>query len=72
MEKIKPWLQNLLLMLAGVMVGLLIVETFAISTGVAAPQKSKAQIFYQFIQPDAQLGYKPKSNIYSTRCSVRL
>ncbi|MBW4687716.1 MAG: SGNH/GDSL hydrolase family protein [Komarekiella atlantica HA4396-MV6] len=63
MQKIKPWLQNLLLMLAGVLVGLLIVETFAISTGVAAPQKSKAQIFYQFIQPDAQLGYKPKSNL---------
>jgi|GEM_PF-5930567 len=63
MQKIKPWLQNLLLMLAGVIVGLLIVETFAISTGVAAPQKSKAQIFYQFIQPDAQLGYKPKSNL---------
>ncbi|MHC0065891.1 SGNH/GDSL hydrolase family protein [Nostoc sp. UIC 10890] len=63
MRKIKPWLQNLLLMLAGVMVGLLIIETFAITTGVAAPQKSKAQIFYQFIQPDAQLGYKPKSNL---------
>ncbi|MDB9373578.1 SGNH/GDSL hydrolase family protein [Nodularia sphaerocarpa] len=63
MQKIKPWLQNLFLMLAGVIVGLLIVETFAISTGVAAPQKSKAQIFYQFIQPDAQLGYKPKSNL---------
>ncbi|WP_341528535.1 SGNH/GDSL hydrolase family protein [Nostoc sp. UHCC 0302] len=63
MRKIKPWLQNLLLMLAGVIVGLLIVETFAITTGVAAPQKTKAQIFYQFIQPDAQLGYKPKSNL---------
>lgn len=63
MQKIKPWLQNLLLILAGVIVGLLIVETFAISTGVAVPQKSKAQIFYQFIQPDAQLGYKPKSNL---------
>ncbi|MBE9035768.1 SGNH/GDSL hydrolase family protein [aff. Roholtiella sp. LEGE 12411] len=63
MQKIKPWLQNLFLMLAGVMVGLLLVETFAISTGVAVPQKSKAQIFYQFIQPDAQLGYKPKSNL---------
>ncbi|GAX34058.1 SGNH/GDSL hydrolase family protein [Nodularia sp. NIES-3585] len=62
-SKIKPWLQNLFLILAGVIVGLLIVETFAISTGVAAPQKSKAQIFYQFIQPDAQLGYKPKSNL---------
>lgn len=63
MQKIKPWLQNLLLMLAGVVVGLLIIETFAITTGVAAPQKSKAQIFYQFIQPDAELGYKPKSNL---------
>ncbi|MFW9262303.1 SGNH/GDSL hydrolase family protein [Nostoc sp. CALU 546] len=62
-SQFKPWLQNLLLMLAGIIVGLLIVETFAISTGVAAPQKSKAQIFYQFIQPDAQLGYKPKSNL---------
>ncbi|WP_193197362.1 SGNH/GDSL hydrolase family protein [Nostoc sp. MG11] len=63
MQKIKPWLQNLLLMLAGIIVGLLIVETFAITTGVAAPQKSKAQIFYDFIEPDAQLGYKPKSNL---------
>ncbi|NDJ23268.1 hypothetical protein GS682_16835 [Nostoc sp. B(2019)] len=63
MQKIKPWLQNLLLMLAGVIVGLLIIETFAISTGVAAPQKSKAQIFYQFIQSDAELGYKPKSDL---------
>jgi lysophospholipase L1-like esterase len=63
MQKIKPWLQNLLLMLAGVIVGLLLVETFAITTGIAAPQKSKAQIFYQFIQSDAQLGYKPKSNL---------
>lgn len=63
MRKIKPWLQNLLLMLAGVIVGLLIIETFAITTGVAVPQKSKAQIFYQFIQPDDQLGYKPKSNL---------
>lgn len=63
MRKIKPWLQNLLLMLAGVIVGLLVAETFAITTGIATPQKSKAQIFYQFIQPDAQLGYKPKSNL---------
>lgn len=63
MQTIKPWLQNLLLMLAGVLAALLIVETFVISTGVAVPQKSKAQIFYQFIQPDAQLGYKPKSNL---------
>lgn len=63
MRKIKSWLQNLFLILAGVIVGLLIVETFAITTGVAAPQKSKAQIFYQFIQPDTQLGYKPKSNL---------
>jgi lysophospholipase L1-like esterase len=63
MRKIKPWLQNLFLMLAGVIVGLFIIETFAITTGVAAPQKSKAQIFYQFIQPDTQLGYKPKSNL---------
>lgn len=63
MRKIKPWLQNLLLIVAGVIVGLLIIETFAITTGVAAPQKSKAQIFYQFIQPDAELGYKPKSHL---------
>ena len=63
MQKIKLWLQNLLLVLAGVIVGLLIVETFAMTTGIAAPQKSRAQIFYQFIQPDAQLGYKPKSNL---------
>ncbi|GAX45369.1 hypothetical protein NIES4075_63900 [Tolypothrix sp. NIES-4075] len=62
MKTLKNWIQNLLLMVAGVLVGLLILETFAITTGIAVTQ-SQTQIFYHLIEPDAQLGYKPKSNI---------
>lgn len=61
-KKLKSWIQNILLMLAGVLVALLLVETFAITTGIAVSQ-SQTIDFYRPIQPDAKLVYKLKSNI---------
>jgi len=64
MKRLKSWLQKLLLILAGVLVGLLIFEGFAVATGVAVP---KTLVFmhdfhHGFLEPDAQLGFKAKPN----------
>ncbi len=63
--KLKSWGQKLLLMVSGVIAGILIIETFAISTGFAVPKMFTLthRYYYDFVQPDAQLGFKPKPNL---------
>lgn len=64
MKTLKSWLQKLLLILAGVLAGLLIVEGFAVATGVAIPKTLvfMHDFYHGFLEPDAQLGFKAKPN----------
>lgn len=62
--KLKSWTEKLLLMMVGVIAGLLIIETFAISTGFAIPpMESWHRLFSEVYQGDARLGFKPKPNL---------
>jgi len=64
MKTLKSWLQKLLLILSGVLAGLLIVEGFAVATGVAIPKTLvfMHDFYHSFLEPDAQLGFKAKPN----------
>ncbi|MDZ8239466.1 MAG: hypothetical protein RMZ69_20345 [Nostoc sp. ChiQUE01a] len=63
--KLKSSMEKLLLIIVGVMMGLLIIETFVIFTGVAIPQNFKARhkFYYEFLHPDPQLGLSVKPNL---------
>ncbi|WP_254173690.1 SGNH/GDSL hydrolase family protein [Planktothrix pseudagardhii] len=62
--KLKSWTEKLLLMMVGVIAGLLIIETLAISTGFAIPPaESWRKLFPEVYQGDARLDFKPKPNL---------
>ncbi|MBN3893788.1 MAG: hypothetical protein HWQ41_00295 [Nostoc sp. NOS(2021)] len=65
MLKLKSGVQRLLLIFIGIVMGLLIIETFAVFTGVVVPQNFKARhkFYYEFLRPDPQLGLKVSPNL---------
>lgn len=59
------WLENLLLILGGILMGILILETFAITTGFTINDYFEIthRYFYEFLQPNEKLGYIPQPNL---------
>ena len=62
--KLKSWGENLLLIIGGIVIAILILEVFAITTGFAINGYFEVthKYFYEFLQPDARLGYRPQPN----------
>jgi hypothetical protein len=63
MKLLKSWLGKILLILTGVLVGLLCMETFAVATGVLVQHASTQHDFFESFQYDSRLGYKAKPNL---------
>jgi lysophospholipase L1-like esterase len=59
------WIGNLLLILGGILIAILVLETFAITTGFTINDYYKIthKYFYEFLQPDEKLGYIPQPNL---------
>jgi lysophospholipase L1-like esterase len=63
MNLIKSWLAKILLILTGVLIGLSCMETFAVATGILVQHASIQHDFFEFVQYDPRLDYKPKPNL---------
>ncbi|NEO81414.1 GDSL-type esterase/lipase family protein [Moorena sp. SIO4G3] len=59
------WIGNLLLILGGIVTAILILETFAITTGFTINDYFEIthKYFYEFLQPNDKLGYIPQPNL---------
>lgn len=66
---LSPWQENLLLILTGIIIAIICLESFSIATGFAANDdyQKKHQYFYEFLQPDTYLGFKPRANLRDFR-----
>ena len=63
MNLLKSWLAKIFLILTGVLIGLLCMETFAVATGILVQHASAQRDFLESIQYDSRLGYKAKPNL---------
>lgn len=68
---LKSWLFNLSLIFSSIIVAVLLVEVTAIVTGFLIPQEfnDRHRWFYEFLEPDEKLGYKPKPNLSNFKLS---
>ncbi|MBR8834198.1 MAG: SGNH/GDSL hydrolase family protein [Stigonema ocellatum SAG 48.90 = DSM 106950] len=63
MKLLKSWLAKILLILTGILAGLLLMETFAVATGILVQHASTQRDFFESIQYDSRLGHKAKPNL---------
>lgn len=69
--KLKLLTERLLLILGGVIAGVSVIEIITISTGLLVPQDfaDRHRWYYEFVEPNEHLAYKPKPNLRNFKLS---